>query len=71
MASSDPEALYAARYAIREAYTSIRRLRQGDPAIRETLTRLDAMAVELTMELEAIEPEMDLRSVTVVQKETA
>lgn len=62
---NDPEALWAARYAVREAYAAIRRLRQTDPTIRDTLTRLDEICVELTTELEAIEPEMSLRVVRV------
>lgn len=62
---TDPETLWASRNAIRAAYHSIRRLRRaGD--VSDVLDRLDALAVELTRRLEAIEPEMDLRSVWVV-----
>ena len=59
----DPEALFAARYAIREAHTAIRRLRQADPTIRDTLNRLDEMCVELTIEMESIGPMLPLRLV--------
>jgi hypothetical protein len=57
----DPEALYAARFSIREAYVAIRKLRQADPSIRETLTRLDELCCELTLELESIAPELPMR----------
>jgi len=64
----DPEALWAARIAIRQAYVSIQRLRQGDPTIRVMATRLDELCVELTVEIESIDPEMNLRSVRVVER---
>ena len=57
----DPEALFAARFSIREAYFAIRRLRQADASIRETLTRLDEMCCELTLELESLAPELPMR----------
>lgn len=44
--SDCPHALWAARYAIRDAYTRIRRLRQADPTIRNTLNRLDDLCAE-------------------------
>ena len=61
----DPEALFAARYALREAWTAIRRLRQADPTVRITLDRLDAMCAELTLELETCEPSLPLQTVAV------
>lgn len=62
----DPETLFAARYAIRDAYTRITRLRQTSEIIPEMLGHLDQLCVRLTEELAAIEPEMQLRSVMVI-----
>ena len=56
----DPEALWAARYAVRESFLAVRRLRQADSMIRETLDRLDALCSALTLELESNEPELPL-----------
>jgi hypothetical protein len=54
----DPESLFLARVAVRQAYEAVRRLPQRDSAVRMTLDALDAMAVELTVELESHEPEL-------------
>jgi hypothetical protein len=57
----DTPSLWLARTAIREAYTKVRRLPQRDPGIRETATRLDEMAVELSREISDAEPELEMR----------
>lgn len=51
----DPSALIAARYAVRDAWRSIRQLQRVDP-LPDTLDRLDQLCAELTAEIEAIEP---------------
>ena len=56
----DPAELFAARWAIREAWTSIRRLPCRDATTRDILERLDALCSELTTEIEAMEPELEL-----------
>lgn len=56
----DPAALYAARFEIRKCREAIKRLRQTDPTIRTLIDGLDEMAVDLTTELETIEPNLPL-----------
>lgn len=46
----DPDSLFQAHCLVREAYVRVRKLRQVDPAVRETVTRLDEMASELWLE---------------------
>ena len=47
---NDPDSLFKAYCIVRETYGRIRQLRQVEPAIRETVTRLDEMASELWLE---------------------
>jgi len=63
----DPESLFTARWAIRDAYTRIQRLRQVDPTIRDLLNTLDDICIDLTNEIASIEPEIQFRSVRVIQ----
>lgn len=62
----DPEALWAARYEVRRAYAAIQRLRQADPTIRDLLTRLNEICVDLSTEIQSIQPEMNLRGIVVI-----
>jgi hypothetical protein len=56
----DPESLFLARVAVRQAYEAVRRLPQGDCIIRCLVDDLDRMCVELTVEIESWEPELTL-----------
>ncbi len=62
----DPEAIWVSRFEIRRAYEAIRRLRQADPTIRETLTRLNELCIDLTTEIDSIQGEMELRDIRVI-----
>lgn len=54
----DPESLFLARVAVRQAYEAVRRLPQRDSAVRMTLDDLDRICCELTVELLNDEPEL-------------
>lgn len=56
----DPEALWTARVAVREAYAKVQRLRQSDPTIRVLVNQLDEIACDLSTEIESAEPELVL-----------
>ena len=51
----DPDALLAARAAIRDAHAAICRLSQADPTIRVLLVELAEMCAGLETEIDAME----------------
>lgn len=56
----DPAALWAARLEVRRAHEAIKRLRRADPTIRCLLDDLDRLCVDLTIEIETMEPRLPL-----------
>lgn len=60
---NDPAAMTALRTIIRNAWLAGKRLPQGDPAVRDTLNQLDEACCDLTVEIEASQPELPLRRV--------
>jgi len=57
---SDPASLRVARSIVRRAYYDVRALPQDDASVRCVAAELDQIAVDLTNELEACEPRLNL-----------
>ena len=57
----DTPSLHLTHLAVRRACEAVRGLPQKDPGVRETVTRLDEIAVEIAEELADAELELELR----------